>query len=139
MVKKIRHPGISKGARFSANVSEERETPQVLFSFRHIQPGQFCFSAMNHKQKGDFADALFRRKDFTWRDLYSLDHRKLGVEQLPAEIMKTKRPACLTEDVDKFSVIRFSNADGRIVGFRKEHIFYILWIDCNFELYDHGS
>ncbi|WP_236848265.1 hypothetical protein [Chlorobaculum limnaeum] len=46
----------------------------------------------------------------------------LGRSQNPAEI---DRERC--------------RADGRIVGFRKEHIFSILWIDCKYELFDHGS
>ena len=43
----------------------------------------------------------------------------------------------MTEDVDKYEVIRFSKEDGRVVGFRKSNVFYILWIDCKFKLYNH--
>ncbi len=51
--------------------------------------------------------------------------------------MKERMPVFLTEDVEKYDVIRFSHNNGRIVGFRKNHVFYILWIDCEFKLYPH--
>jgi hypothetical protein len=137
--KKINRQGINKGTHLAVSVSDDRIRPHVIFSLQHIQSGPYCFSGLDHRQKGDFADALFRRKDFTWIELQSNDHRKLGAEQLPATMIKAKQPACLTEDVEKYDVLRFSHNDGRIVGFRRNHIFHILWIDCKLELYDHGS
>ncbi len=137
MSREINRRLANRGNRISASPVDNQVNLPVIFSLQYIQSGKFCFSLLEHKQKGDFADALYRRKDFTWHDLRQNDHRKLGVEQLPVEMMKERMPAFHTEDVEKYDVIRFSHNNGRIVGFRKNHVFYILWIDCGFKLYPH--
>ena len=136
MSRKIKNYDLNQG-KYVARPTSETVGHPVIFSLQHIQAGKFCFSILDHKQKGDFADALYRRKDFTWNDLYQNDHKKLGVESLPADRIKASKPTFMTEDVDKYEVIRFSKEDGRVVGFRKSNVFYILWIDCKFKLYNH--
>ena len=137
---KIKAPEANKGAHFTALKTQDYNKIPVLFSLRHIQNGKYCFSQLDQKQKSDFADALFRCKDFTWNDYHQNSKQKLGCELLSFDCLKiASKPICITEDLDKVIVIRFSDNDGRIVGFREQNIYYVLWIDCRFELYDHGS
>lgn len=137
---KIKAPEVNKGAHFTAlNIQDYNKIP-VIFSLRHIQPGKYCFSRLEQKQKSDFAEALFRRKDFTWNDYHQSSKQALGCELLLFDCLKiSSKPVCVTDDLDKVIVIRFSGNDGRIVGFREQNIYHVLWIDCSFELYDHGS
>ncbi len=97
---------LNKGDHVARPTSETVDLP-VIFSLQHVQSGKFCCSILDHKQKGDFADALYRRKNFTWNDLYHNNHKKLGVEPLPVGRIKATKPAFMTEDVDKYEVIRF--------------------------------
>ncbi len=137
---KIKAPEANKGAHLIALKTQDYNKIPVIFSLRHIQNGKYCFSQLDQKQKSDFAEALFRRKDFTWNDYHQIPKESLGYELLPFCCLKiASKPICVTEDLDKVIVIRFSGNDGRIVGFREKNIYYVLWVDCCFELYDHGS
>ncbi len=137
---KIKAPEANKGAHLTALKTKDYNKTPVIFSRRHIQNGKYCFSQLDQKQKSDFAEALFRRKDLTWNDYHQIPKESLGYELLPFDCLKiASKPICVTEDLEKVIVIRFSGNDGRIVGFREQNIYYVLWIDCGFELYDHGS
>jgi len=46
-------------------------------------------------------------------------------------------PAHVTEDVQRFIAFRFSGR-APMVGYRVQAIFYLLWLDRNFTLYDPG-
>ena len=43
----------------------------------------------------------------------------------------------LTEDVQRLIAFRFAG-NAPMVGYRVQAIFYILWLDRDFTLYDHG-
>lgn len=139
--KNIKKPATSKGKNIK--IPQERavnyDVIPAVFSLRYIQQGNFCFDKMNHQQKSDFAEALYKRRGCTWRELYTTDRKGLGTENIHESQINAPRPNFLKEDVDKYNVLRFSINPARIVGFREENIFYILWIDCKGDLYDHGS
>ena len=60
---------------------------------------------------------------------------QLGYERLPREAIRASAPAYFTDDENP---IIFRTADrGRLIGFRQDVTFHIVWIDTKFELYDH--
>ena len=70
---KIKPPEANKGAHLTVLNTQNYNKIPVIFSLRHIQNGKYCFSQLDQKQKSDFAEALFRRKDFTWNDYHTVN------------------------------------------------------------------
>ena len=62
----------------------------------------------------------------------------MGAEQIPRDRIKRPIPVAVTEDVTFFYSLHYV-AKKRFIGYRIGQIFYILWIDHSFEVYDHGS
>lgn len=72
-----------------------------------------------------------------WNTLYSTQRHGFGCEKIPQKQIKPTLPQSVLPDTSIFS-FRFSSEKHPIVGFRKEGIFYILFIDHNFTVYNHG-
>lgn len=47
------------------------------------------------------------------------------------------RPRGVTDDVKKFIVTRFSSQKCRLIGFRRDNVFFILYIDAKLTAYKH--
>jgi hypothetical protein len=74
----------------------------------------------------------------TWRQiLLTTKKSKLGSEKIPQSAISRPIPNHLTED-QSLIAIRFWEK-GRMVGYRERDIFRIIWFDCDYSLYDHGS
>lgn len=59
------------------------------------------------------------------------------METIKQDAIRAEIPNCIKEDT-KLIVLRFGNKIP-MVGFRENSIFYIVWFDTNFKLYNHGS
>ncbi|RDD29887.1 hypothetical protein CR161_03720 [Prosthecochloris sp. ZM] len=125
------------GKKLKPTPTSNYDKEPVVFSLKHIQDGDYCFSKLTSDNKGEFAEAIYRRKDFTWTDYYQNSRQKLGCESIPLNQIKPEKPNVLTPDVGKVLAIRFARTNGRVVGYRDNNIFYVLWIDCKMSLYDH--
>ena len=56
---------------------------------------------------------------------------------MPRDRIHTSIPPHVSPEVI-FLAFRFSGRKA-MVGYRQEHIFYVMWLDRDFTLYDHGS
>lgn len=83
------------------------------------------------------AEAMFRRRERTWRQLRSDDKHGLGSETISRDALKVALPPCVTDDATILA-FRFKGK-APMVGFKLEGVFYILWLDRAFDVYDHGS
>lgn len=111
------------------------ETPPI-FSLEKLQSGKYCLSSLDQENKAKFADAIFRRKTITWNQIKQQDRHGLGTEKIPKTQIKAPIPKFITDDFESFLVFRY-NGLKPMVGYRQRDIFFVLWFDHDFTLYDH--
>lgn len=102
------------------------------FSLQYIQKSH-CISKCEKEEKIAFVDAILKRSEMTWSQIFKSPHDKLGSEIIRR--IKQPKPSC-AEGKEIIS-IRFHNQKP-MVGFRDREVFYILWFDRAFDVYDHG-
>ncbi len=106
------------------------------FSFRYICIKKYCMNKCNFKQLKSLTNTLRILSNLEWRQIEKEDHKKNGYEPLPQNIFKPSMPNIVNEN-ERILIFRFNK--GRIAGIRRDNKFYILFIDHDFTLYDHGS
>jgi len=136
--KRISTPSTTQGSLIKANEPTNYDTLPPIFSLERVQSGDYCFSKLSQEDKSQFAEAIFRRKSLMWRDIKKIDRHGLGFEKISKNSIKTGIPASITEDETHLLAFRYSGRKA-MVGQRVNNIFYVLWFDHNFSLYNHGS
>lgn len=134
--KRIREPPANKGARFRAAKTVDHDYECILFSLERLQGGSYCLSSLDRDDKACFADAIFKRKNFCWKELKGQNRHALGFEKIATDAIQAPIPSFITEDNRNLLAFRFSGKKP-MVGYRLRNIFYILWFDAKFELYKH--
>ena len=137
-MKRINKPTPRKGA----HIPTPQEPPSFdskppIFSLEKIVDGKYCLSSLNQEDKAFFADAIFRRKNLPWIEIKKQDRHALGIEKIARNCITVAIPRFITEDVDHFLAFRFHGFKP-MVGYRNRDVFYVLWFDHDFTLYDHG-
>jgi hypothetical protein len=107
-----------------------------LFSLEKLQSGKYCLSSLDQEHKAMFSEAIFRRKSISWNEIKRSDRHGLGTEKIPKMSIKAAIPRFITEDMDDFLVFRYKGLNP-MVGYRQRDIFFVLWFDHDFTLYDH--
>lgn len=133
---RIKEPVKNKGLRFSAQETPSYDDTPPVFSLERLQSGSYCFSSLDQEQKASFAEAMYRRRQILWRDLKQAGRHGLGAEKIPRYQIKAPIPQFITEDQDYFLAIRF-NGKAPMVGYRVRNVFYVLWFDHAYNLYEH--
>ncbi|WP_332420243.1 hypothetical protein [Vibrio metschnikovii] len=136
--KKIKHPKANTKSKITAkevNFNYDDKTP--IFSLERLQAGSFCLQCLDQEGKAFFAEAIFRRKNNTWREIKQMPRHGLGFEKIDRKSISAPIPNFITPDVDHFLSFRF-HGKRPMVGYRQNDVFYVLWFDNNFTLYDHG-
>jgi len=108
-----------------------------IFSLEKVVPSVYCFSALNKEHKLAFAESIFKRRTLTWRELKSLDKHGLGYEKIARGSIRTGIPATIATDLENFLAFRY-HTKSPMVGYRDKQVFYILWFDHDFSVYNHG-
>ncbi|WP_071883807.1 hypothetical protein [Serratia marcescens] len=105
-----------------------------VFSLRYLQR-DFCIERCEKNERAAFAVKLFKLSQLTWADIRQADRHGLGTEKISRDSIKAAIPEHITPDVD-FLAFRF-NGKAPMVGYKLGSIFYILWLDRSFKLYEH--
>jgi hypothetical protein len=116
--------------RENPGVSFKDEPPK--FSLRYVQP-DYCISLCKPSERLDFVNAMLKRKDRAWKHLESDPHQGLGCEVIRNGV-NVRIPDCAKDKA--ILSFKFSGKKS-MVGFRERDIFYILWFDRDFSVYDH--
>lgn len=134
---RIKQPTLDTGARVgvSPEFAEQPEQRPPEFSFRYVQRSH-CVSACERDEKAALVDKLHRLSSLTWAQLKQQPRHGLGFEKISRDSIRVPAPAHVTPDVDLIA-FRFSGMKP-MVGYRREATFFILWLDRDFTLYDHG-
>ena len=80
--------------------------------------------------------SMFRRKSLSWAQIRNSPKHGLGTEKISKDAIDEPLPRHLKEDADLLAMRFWTKAP--MVGYRDGRIFYVLWLDPNFSLYDHG-
>lgn len=108
----------------------------AVFSFKDIQEDYY-----NNKNKSfnkDHFIRLFNKlrilSQMIWKDINVLP-RENGTEIIDRSNLKVGLPQFMTEDIRILS-IRFGSVE-RMIGYKLDNIFYILYLDVNCSIYSH--
>lgn len=107
-----------------------------IFSLEKLQQGKYCLSSLDQEHKAMFSEAIFRRKSISWNEIKRLDRHGLGTEKIAKSSIKAAIPRFITDDVEDFLVFRYKGLNP-MVGYRQRDVFFVLWFDHDFTLYDH--
>lgn len=134
----IKKLALKKGAHISPPADPINfDTKPPLFSLEKLADGKYCLSALDQAHKAFFADSIYKRKNLPWAEIKKIDRHSLGIEKIARDSIKAPIPKFITDDVDHFLAFRFHDKKP-MVGYRMRDVFYVLWFDHDFTLYDHG-
>ena len=137
--RRLRRPPPTQGPRIRIpdTIDEPPDQQPPLFSLRYLDRGRYSLAACQQREKAAFADTLDRLSQLSWGELRLSPRHGLGYEQIPRHAIRVPLPSHLTEDVQRLIAFRFVG-NAPMVGYRVQAVFYILWLDRDFTLYDHG-
>ena len=128
----------NKSDRLIVEEPEDYNKMVPLFSLERLQSGRYCLSKLEKDDKAAYADSIFKRRSVTWNDIQRMDRYGLGHEKIEITSLKVAIPKFITEDEHNLLAFRYSGKKP-IIGYRIKNIFYVLWFDHDFSVYDHGS
>ena len=128
----------NKGNRLTVEEPEDYNKMVPLFSLERLQSGSYCLSNLDKEDKAAFADAIFKRRNSTWNEIQQKDRHGLGFEKISVNSIRPSVPKFITEDQANLIAFRF-NGLKPMIGYRSKNVFYVLWFDHNYSVYDHGS
>jgi hypothetical protein len=134
--KKIKNIEKSSPGKLTVQESKDYNKYYIIFSLERIVSGNYCFSELQNDDKKQFAEAIFKRKNMTWDDILKAHRHGLGNEKISVDSVKQEKPKFITADTSYYLAFRF-NGKKAMVGYRQKNIFYVLWFDHNFTLYNH--
>lgn len=127
----------NRGNRLIVEETEDYNKMVPLFSLERLQSGDYCLSNLKKEDKAAFADSMFKRKGVTWNEIQQMTRHALGYEKIAVTSIRTAVPKFITEEQENLIAFRF-NGKKPMIGYRYKNIFYVLWFDHNFTVYDHS-
>jgi hypothetical protein len=104
------------------------------FSLEHLAKSH-CLSNCLKEEKSAFVDKLHELSQLTWQQIQQAPKHGLGHETIARSSIKAAVPHHITEDV-RFLAFRFMGK-APMVGYKVDEVFFVVWIDRAFVLYDH--
>lgn len=137
MGKHIKAPSSqSATGRFKTTENAKPSPNQLIpkFSLEYLQKSH-CLSLCSKDEKAALADRLHQLSQLTWQQIQQAHRHGQGSETIARTSMKVVLPSAITEDTPILS-FRFSGM-APMVGFRREEVFYVVWLDRAFDVYPH--
>ena len=135
----IRTPSIDKGKRFSSGLSNtdkpDNDNEHTIFSFEHMVHSH-SVETCEREEMASLSLKLYKLSQLTWQEIKQNGRHALGLEKINQSAIKSGIPSVITPDVNLLA-FRFSGK-APMVGFRKRRVFFIVWLDRNCTLYNHG-
>lgn len=137
MARKIKKPGVNQGKRVAVSPDTPDYNKQSpVFSLEFLQK-PYCISDCNRDQKASILDSIHSRCQVPWSELINSGRHKLGTEKIRAGDIKAAIPQRFAEETYFLAFRAIGMAPA--VGVRIGRTFYVLWIDHDFSLYNHGK
>ena len=135
---KIKRPKPGQGWRIKpheipdAPISHDEKRP--IFSLEHMQPTH-SVRTCQHNDRAEFASKLYEMSQLSWGQLKQAPRHGLGSETISQNAIRAPMPQSVTRDI-RLIAFRFSGKKP-MVGYRVNEVFFVLWLDYNYTLYDH--
>jgi hypothetical protein len=84
------------------------------------------------------ARRIFMLSRIPWQTIKLAPSGGFGTKKIERTSIRRAVPSSVTDDVQFFYSLHYIGKK-RFIGYRVGQVFYILWIDHNFSVYDHGS
>lgn len=131
----------AKKAPFLKAIAPDPINPDDLppaFSFEKMQDGSgHSFQCCEDDDRLHLAKRIYMLSRMPWKQIRGAPSSGLGSEEMPRHRIKPAIPSSVTEDVSSFTCLHYVGKK-RFVGYRVGQIFYVLWVDHSFAVYDHG-
>lgn len=138
--KGLKSPKTEKAGKLRApqNVQNKPDKSRYpSFSFLH-EKRPYRVDDCERADKIALLKAICKLSQIPWFDIYSTSRHQLGgSETIDQSDLKVGLPPNVTKDVTILA-LRFHDRKP-IVGYRDGDVFYIIFIDHNFSVYDHGG
>lgn len=109
---------------------------KLVFSLYYVVEGKYSLDSCSTEDKLAFLDQMRLLSHRTWEEVISAHRHGVGSEKIEQSSIKQTIPNYITPDT-KLLALRFSGKKP-MVGFRDKNIFYPVWFDVDFKLYNHG-
>lgn len=130
---KFKMPSQKRDGKVSApNVPAALSDEHPIFCLKYLRNG-YQVDDCDEETKGQVLRRLGIAAQQTWSGLLSRHHTSGGFERIPTDGFRGGLPSEFQSE-DKAYVLRLTKR-GRIVGFRKDQIFFIVWLDQLHNLY----
>lgn len=116
-----------------------RDDKAPLFSFERMQDGSGnSVNCCQNDDRSRLLQRIFMLSKMSWRQIRLGPRAGFGSENISRKDIKKPVPAVVTGDVETFQSLHYAGHK-RFIGYRSDDgIFFILWIDHDFSVYDHG-
>ena len=94
------------------------------------------FSCCENDDQLHLVKRIFMLSRIPWKQIRSAPRKGLGSEEILRTSIKRAIPTQVTDDVEYFHALHYVGKK-RFIGYRVGQIFYILWVDHNFKVYNH--
>jgi len=130
----------------AASGGKHVKTPQDSSGSTQDKHPAFCLkfavdthsvNSLDKDGKADAAERMQKLSKMSWAEINQAPRGGLGFEKIARNSIKLPIPKGITEDVN-FLAFRYSGKKP-MVGYRDEKVFYVVWFDHSFNVYDHGS
>jgi len=111
------------------------DTLPPAFCLHHLQKNHGLDDCTD-EEKAALIDTMYRLGQQTWLQLRAnFKKHGLGGETINRGSIKAAHPPSVSADVTYLAYRFYGQAP--MVGYRDGHVFYILWLDRDFTLYNH--
>ena len=119
----------------ASNYSKEKP----VFSFEYLEDKSLAKPKLNQDLYKDLILRLKRLSQLGWNEINKSQKHSFGYEFIPTSCFIPQMPAVITPDTDKLMVFRADGANHVFAGFRREDVFFVVFIESDFnKLYHHG-
>ncbi len=137
MSKRIKSKAPLQGLKVRAHDAPHQSWDKrpIVFSFCNLAHSH-CVEQCTDGEKVHVLDALWKRGRMTWAEIKQAPRHGLGCEKIAQNSLQVPLPVCVTPDTTILSFRCIGLAP--MIGYRDEDRFHILWIDREFNCYNHN-
>jgi hypothetical protein len=141
MTKRISPPKPSGSKRIkppshNAINKESTNTLHPAFCFRYVDRN-YSISQCDKDAKVALANKIQELSQITWDSIQKAPRHGVGHEIIEQASINKPLPANTPEDRNFLSFRLGNGKNSVIIGYRKDKIFYVIWVDPNGDLYKH--
>ena len=107
------------------------------FCFQYIQEGFTIEDCVDDKIKAIIATKMQHLSQISWEEIQKLPRQKAGHEKISQNSLKVSIPNNTPPDREFLSFRLGGGKNSVFIGYRKDQVFYVVWIDPNGKVYNH--